>query len=87
MKMEQIKEAMEIADRWSYDPFKKVLVFFWWKEVSDEGVLYKAKQWISDVSLKEFWTTARDWENFKRLRWDWYKDEWQFENGCCLDED
>ena len=81
----EIMEMLDVANRWSYNPFKKELVCFWWKCVDENGTGYKAKEWFTGLKFTDFLKLAKN--NWKRYRVLWFLDNWQFELGCCLEED
>lgn len=81
----EIMEMLDVADRWSYNPFKKELVCFWWKVVTEIGTGYKAKEWFTELKFTDFLKLAI--KNWKRYRALWFLDDWQFELGCCLEKD
>ena len=78
-----LNEMMDVSDRWSYNPIKREIVFFWWKTMDEEGTGYKAKGWMP-MDLLDFLQVLR--ENRQRYRATWFRDEWQFERRCCLEE-
>lgn len=78
-------DTLDVSDRWSWNPFKKEVVCFWWKTLDEDGTLYKAKAWVRRVSLNDFTKIVGKYsKNYRPL---WFTDEWQFETGCCLEED
>lgn len=79
----QLNEMMDVSDRWSYNPIKREIVFFWWKVADDEGALYKAKGWFH-ADILDFMRVLR--ENRQSYRATWFRDGWQFEPECCLEE-
>lgn len=79
-----LNEMMDVSDRWSYNPIKEEIVFFWWKDIGEEGTLYKAKGWMQ-MDFLDFIQVLR--ENRQRYRSTWFRDEWQFEAECYLEED
>lgn len=78
-----LNEMMDVSDRWSYNPIKEEIVFFWWKVADDEGVLYKAKGWLH-ADILDFMGILR--ENRQSYRATWFRDNWQSEPECCLEE-
>lgn len=75
--MAYIIETMEVAERWTFNPFKREIVCFWSKYMDEVCTIYKAKDWIVNVSLQEFiYTLVHNWKSFRMI---WFMHNWQSE--------
>lgn len=80
----EIMETLDAADRWSYNPFKKEIVCYWWKSIDSEGTIYRAKTWLKRFRYSEFKEIRVKYN--KGYRPMWFLNEWQWEKGCPLEE-